>query len=74
MQSDQVGKWAAGASCECPTLWKRDCILSDRWVVDGPVLSQTDLYLLGTELQINPILQHEGDTDFHLVFNLMTGA
>ena len=49
-------------------------VLSDRCVVDGPVLTQTDLYLLGTELQINPILQHEGDTDFHLVFNLSTGA
>ena len=42
--------------------------------VDGPVLTQTDLYLLGTELQINPILQHEGDTNFHLVFNLSTGT
>lgn len=40
---------------------------------DGPVLSQTDLYLLQPELQLNPIMtmSHPG---FHLVFNLQTGA
>lgn len=37
----------------------------------GPVLSQTDLYLLGTELEINPILANQHN--FHLVFNLVTG-
>ncbi|KIK04030.1 hypothetical protein K443DRAFT_443362 [Laccaria amethystina LaAM-08-1] len=37
----------------------------------GPVLSQTDLYLLGTELEINPILANKHN--FHLVFNLVTG-
>jgi len=38
----------------------------------GPVLSQTDLYLLQPELQLNPILtmSHPG---FHLVFNLQSG-
>jgi len=38
----------------------------------GPVLTQTDLYLLGTELQLNPILMNVDDA-FHLVFNLITG-
>jgi len=38
----------------------------------GPVLSQTDLYLLNTELELHPIMagSHGG---FHLVFNLITG-
>ncbi|KAF7359117.1 hypothetical protein MSAN_01253200 [Mycena sanguinolenta] len=38
----------------------------------GPVLSQTDLYLLNTELELNPILANTHDS-FHLVFNLITG-
>ena len=44
------------------------------FTIDGPVLSQTDLYLLNTDLQVNPIISHNGDTDFHLVFNLATGV
>jgi len=39
---------------------------------DGPVLTQTDLYLLQTELQLNPVLMNV-DGGFHLVFNLLTG-
>ncbi|KAN0075537.1 hypothetical protein V8E55_011560 [Tylopilus felleus] len=39
----------------------------------GPVLSQTDLYLLNTELQLHPIL-HGTDSGFHLIFNLVTGS
>jgi len=39
----------------------------------GPVLTQTDLYLLDTTLQVNPIIAHNGTTNFHLVFNLATG-
>ncbi|KAF8126572.1 hypothetical protein JVT61DRAFT_2749 [Boletus reticuloceps] len=39
----------------------------------GPVLSQTDLYLLNTELQLHPIL-HGTDPGFHLIFNLVTGS
>ncbi|KAF9464579.1 hypothetical protein BDZ94DRAFT_476380 [Collybia nuda] len=38
----------------------------------GPVLSQTDLYLLNPELEINPILANSHGS-FHLVFNLATG-
>ncbi|KAJ3731682.1 hypothetical protein DFJ43DRAFT_1155356 [Lentinula guzmanii] len=38
----------------------------------GPVLSQTDLYLLQTDLQLNPILAGTNG-DFHLLFNLATG-
>ncbi|KAF8644952.1 hypothetical protein AX16_008167 [Volvariella volvacea WC 439] len=37
----------------------------------GPVLSQTDLYLLNTDLTLHPILT--GESDFHLLFNLVTG-
>jgi len=39
----------------------------------GPVLSQTDLYLLNTELQLNPILLGTSG-GFHLLFNLVTGS
>jgi len=39
----------------------------------GPVLSQTDLYLLNTELQLNPIMAG-GYPGFHLMFNLVTGS
>lgn len=39
---------------------------------DGPVLSQTDLYLLNTELDINPILTATSGS-FQLQFNLSTG-
>ena len=42
-------------------------------IIDGPVLTQTELYLLGTELHLNPILTH-GNKDFHLVFNIQTGT
>ncbi|KAH9890514.1 hypothetical protein C8Q73DRAFT_704565 [Cubamyces lactineus] len=38
----------------------------------GPVLSQTDLYLLGTELELHPILANES-ASFQLIFNLSTG-
>jgi hypothetical protein len=38
----------------------------------GPVLSQTDLYLLNTDLELNPILANTHG-NFHLVFNLITG-
>ncbi|KAJ7184505.1 hypothetical protein C8R46DRAFT_1064272 [Mycena filopes] len=38
----------------------------------GPVLSQTDLYLLNTDLELHPILANT-DGGFHLVFSLITG-
>ncbi|KAF7323305.1 hypothetical protein HMN09_00127600 [Mycena chlorophos] len=38
----------------------------------GPVLSQTDLYLLNTELELHPIMAGK-DGGFHLVFNVITG-
>jgi len=37
----------------------------------GPVLTQTDLYLLNTELEINPILEGKGPNQ--LQFHLVTG-
>ncbi|KAF8682199.1 hypothetical protein RHS04_02905 [Rhizoctonia solani] len=46
-----------------------------RWAAGphyGPVLSSTDLYLLGAPLQLHPILTHSLSS-FHLVFNLSTG-
>ncbi|KXN91950.1 hypothetical protein AN958_11012 [Leucoagaricus sp. SymC.cos] len=39
----------------------------------GPVLSQTDLYLLNPELEIHPILQQKHAT-FRLVLNMSTGS
>ena len=41
-------------------------------LADGPVLSQTDLYLLGTELELHPILANDSGS-FQLIFNLSTG-
>ncbi|KAJ7885363.1 hypothetical protein B0H13DRAFT_2650660 [Mycena leptocephala] len=38
----------------------------------GPVLSQTDLYLLNTELELHPIMANTHG-NFHLVFSLITG-
>ncbi|KAH9857492.1 hypothetical protein C2E23DRAFT_865325 [Lenzites betulinus] len=38
----------------------------------GPVLSQTDLYLLNTELELHPILANESGS-FQLIFNLSNG-
>ncbi|KAH9914508.1 uncharacterized protein BXZ73DRAFT_54925 [Epithele typhae] len=38
----------------------------------GPILSQTDLYLLGVELELNPILSNSSET-FQLIFNMSTG-
>ncbi|KAG6856732.1 hypothetical protein H0H87_001332 [Tephrocybe sp. NHM501043] len=38
----------------------------------GPVLSQTDLYLLRCELELHPILQGKAG-NFHLIFSLVTG-
>ncbi|KAF9533628.1 hypothetical protein CPB83DRAFT_485505 [Crepidotus variabilis] len=43
----------------------------------GPVLSQTDLYLLKTELTLNPTLEGKNDAyqlQFHLVTGFTTGA
>lgn len=39
---------------------------------DGPVITQTDLYLLKPNLQIHPILTKSHN--FILIFNLLTGA
>jgi len=39
---------------------------------DGPVLTQTDLYLLKPELELHPILQQKHPT-FHLLLNISTG-
>lgn len=39
---------------------------------DGPVLSQTDLYLLNTELDVNPILEGKVP-NYQLQFHLVTG-
>lgn len=72
MGDSAVGKWASGTSCEFCGLQVRDaCPLTSR--IDGPVLSQTDLYLLNTELQLHPILQGSNPS-FHLLFNLVTGS
>ena len=41
--------------------------------LDGPVLSQTELYILRPELELHPILTGS-DGSFHLVMNMQTGA
>ncbi|TFY77243.1 hypothetical protein EWM64_g6769 [Hericium alpestre] len=48
----------------------------DRWAAGhsyGPVLSQTDLYMLNTDLELHPILTR-GAPGFSLVFDLCTGS
>lgn len=55
-----------------PVFLEGSSLITSGSPTDGPVLSQTDLYLLNTELQINPILANSHAT-FHLVFNLQTG-
>lgn len=41
------------------------------FIPDGPVLDRTELYLLGTELMLNPILSDKSD---QLQFHLVTGV
>jgi hypothetical protein len=51
-----------------------DNVRVDRWATGssyGPVLTQTDLYLLKPNLQIHPILTKSHN--FILIFNLLTG-
>jgi len=46
-----------------------------QWAVGphyGPVLTPTDLYILGTPLELHPILAN-ADNGFHLLFNIATG-
>lgn len=67
-----VGKWTPGASCgwfECYINVRGDFKAIQ---TDGPVLSQTDLYLLQTELELNPILA-QGKVTNQLQFHLVTG-
>lgn len=66
-----VGKWTPGASCgfACSSNIRVDFKALQ---TDGPVLSQTDLYLLQTELELNPILA-QGKVTNQLQFHLVTG-
>ena len=65
-----ISKWAPGASCAFTSSVKTTMIFKTIQT-DGPVLSQTDLYLLNTELELNPIL--EGQVANQLQFHLVTG-
>jgi hypothetical protein len=69
---DVIGKWAAGPHCGYWSFAQIPQQLMLWFFVDGPVLSSTDLYLLGAPLQLHPILTHSL-ASFHLVFNLSTG-
>ncbi len=66
-----ISPWAPGSACE----WKLETWQHSRWQVftpDGPVLDRTELYLLSTELMLNPILSDKSDKlQFHLVTGLM---
>ena len=69
MDNVRVDRWATGASCvlsSFPYITALNC------VADGPVISQSDLYLLKPNLQIHPILTKSHS--FILIFNLLTGA
>ncbi|PFH53557.1 hypothetical protein AMATHDRAFT_1209 [Amanita thiersii Skay4041] len=51
-----------------------ESLVGNKWTPGssyGPVLSQTDLYLLKPDLEIHPILTNQHS--FHLSFNLVTG-
>ena len=65
----QVGQWAA----LCVVLDYGAQLLTLSAPTDGPVLSQTELYLLRPELELHPILTGS-DGSFHLVMNMQTGA
>ena len=72
-----IAKWSPGNSCAFhiflfnhKTFKERKCYKKKK--TDGPVLSQTDLYLLNTELEINPILEGKGPNQ--LQFHLVTGS
>ncbi|KAI9059798.1 hypothetical protein FKP32DRAFT_1605945 [Trametes sanguinea] len=43
-----------------------------KWAAGTSLLSQTDLYLLNAELELNPILKNDSGS-FQLIFNLSTG-
>jgi len=40
----------------------------------GPVLSQTDIYLLGATLIVNPLLLQLSNSSHHIQFNIQTGV
>lgn len=70
-----IGKWTPGASCAfaCSINTPRSFFKVEETIqTDGPVLSQTDLYLLNTELELNPILEGKIQTQ-QLQFHLVTG-
>ena len=47
-------------------------IVTNRKETDGPIMSQTDLYLLNPKLEVHPVLTHSLKS-FQLVFNLASG-
>lgn len=68
-----VSKWAPGASCAFASSVNTTGSFKQRkYWTDGPVLSQTDLYLLNTELEVNPILEGKVPK-YQLQFHLVTG-
>jgi hypothetical protein len=64
-----INRWAAGPSCAYM------CILTrlglQEWT-DGPVLQQTQLYILQAALDLNPILEGKHD-QYQLQFHIVTG-
>jgi hypothetical protein len=69
MDNVRVDRWATGDAC---ALSPFPCFTALNVAADGPVISQTDLYLLKPNLQIHPILTKSHR--FILIFNLLTGA
>jgi hypothetical protein len=69
MDNVRVDRWATGSAC---VLSSFPYITALTCAVDGPVISQSDLYLLKPNLQIHPILTKSHS--FILIFNLLTGA
>lgn len=67
-----MGSWVV-LYAHTPVILGDSSLITSGSPTDGPVLSQTDLYLLNTELEINPILANSHGS-FHLVFNLQTGT
>jgi hypothetical protein len=69
MDNVRVDRWATGGAC---ALSPFPYFAALNGAADGPVISQTDLYLLKPNLQIHPILTKSHN--FILIFNLLTGA
>lgn len=63
-----IGKWKIGPSCTSSLSGNLQNLTR---VEDGPVLTQTELYLLKINVELHPMLRKEHSSQ--LIFNIATG-